>query len=291
MSHNNTIQGKLCMVTGATDGIGKATATALAAQGAQLIVVGRNREKAEKTVAEIQQETNNAAVEFMLADFSSLQSTRDLAAQFLEKYDHLDVLVNNAGLMTIKWTETADGYEMMFAVNHLGYFLLTNLLLDTLIASTPARIVNVSSDAHEGVTLDFDDLNSHDDFGGMKVYGRSKLANLYFTYELARRLEGTAVTVNALHPGFVATNIGANNIPVIGSSIKRIVNIFANKSVVDGAQTSIYLASSPDVEGVTGKYFVDCKPVSSSAVSYDQEAAQRLWQMSAEMVAFDTHST
>lgn len=290
MSHKNkTLQGKLCMVTGATDGIGKATATALAAQGAHLIVVGRNCEKAEKTVAEIRQETNNPAVEFMLADFSSQQSTRDLAEQFLDKYDRLDVLVNNAGLMTIKRTETADGVEMMFAVNHLGYFLLTNLLLDTLVASAPARIVNVSSGAHEGVVLDFDDLNSRHDYGGMKVYGRSKLANIYFTYELARRLEGTAVTVNALHPGFVATNIGANNIPVIGGFVKQIINIFANKDVEDGAQTSIYLASSPEVDGVTGKYFVDCKPVSSTAVSYDQDAARRLWKISAEMVGLDAH--
>ncbi len=288
MSQNSkTLQGKLCMVTGATDGIGKATAVALAAQGAQLIVVGRNPEKSKKTVAEIRQKTNNDAVDYLLADFSSLQSTRDLAKQFLDKYDRLDVLVNNAGLVTIKYTETSDGIETMFAVNHLGYFLLTNLLLDTLIASAPARIVNVSSDAHEGVSLDFDDLNSRDDFGGMKVYGRTKLANIYFTYELAHRLEGTAVTVNALHPGFVATNIGANNIPVVGGFVKRIINIFANKNVEDGAQTSIYLASSTEVEGVTGKYFVDCKPVSSSAVSYDQDAARQLWQMSADMVALE----
>jgi retinol dehydrogenase-12 len=191
--------------------------------------------------------------------------------------------VNNAAVMTMSRQETKDGLEKMFAVNHLGYFLLTSLLMEPLKASPAARIVNVSSNAHRGVELNFDDLQSEKDFSGMKVYGRSKLANLYFTYELAKRLAGTKITVNALHPGFVATNLGADNLPVVGSLFKKVINLSA-MSVEKGAQTSIYLASSPEVEGISGKYFVKCQPVQSSPVSYDQAAAQQLWDVSTQLV-------
>ena len=274
---------KVCMVTGATDGIGKVTARVLVEKGAQVVVVGRNRAKTERTVAEIKQQTGRDTVDYLLADFASQAQTRQLAADLLARYERLDVLVNNAGTMFISRKETADQLETTFAVNHLGYFLLTNLLLDVLKASVPARIVNVASDAHEGLKLDFDDLQAEKEYKGMVVYGRSKLANLYFTYELARRLAGTGVTVNALHPGFVATNIGADNIPLLGKPIKWLINRFV-KSAEEGAETTIYLATSPEVEGVTGKYFVDCQAVASSSVSYDETAARRLWQVSAEMV-------
>ena len=279
----NELQGKICMVTGATDGIGKVTARVLAEKGGQVIVVGRNQQKAATTVAEIQQQTGNERVEYMLADFASQPEIRKLAAEYTSKYDRLHVLVNNAGAVFLSRQETETGIERTFAINHLGYFLLTNLLLDTIKASAPARIVNVSSDAHTGRQLDFDDLQNNNKYSAMDVYGQSKLANILFTYELARRLEGSDVTVNALHPGFVATNFGANNIPVVGGLLKRIINLTA-VDVETGAQTSIYLASSPEVEGVTGKYFVDCKPVDSSSASFNEETTGKLWDISAEMV-------
>lgn len=283
MNDSISMNGKICMVTGATDGIGKQTARVLLEMGATVVGVGRNPQKIEKTQQELKQKTGKDALEFLQADFADPAQIRHLAAQFQAKYDRLHVLVNNAGLVTVSRQETESGLEMMFAVNHLGYFLLTLLLLDTLKASAPARIVNVSSGAHEGVELDFDDLQSKQDFGGMKVYGRSKLANIYFTYELARRLQGSEITVNALHPGFVATNLGADNIPVIGGVLKKIINVSA-KSVEKGARTNIYLATSPEVAGVTGKYFVDCEPVQSSAASYDEAAARRLWAVSAQLL-------
>jgi NAD(P)-dependent dehydrogenase (short-subunit alcohol dehydrogenase family) len=273
---------KVCLVTGATDGIGKVTARVLVERGAHVIVVGRKQAKTEKVVAEIKQKTGRDTVDYLLADFASLAETRQLVAQFQARYDRLDVLVNNAGTMLVSRQETADHLETTFAVNHLGYFLLTNLLLDVLIASAPARIINVCSDAHVGRELDFDDLQMVQHYQGMEAYGRSKLANLYFTYELARRLDGTGVTVNTVHPGFVGTNIGADNIPLLGKPIKWLINLLA-MSPEKGAQTSIYLATSPEVTGVTGKYFVNCQPIPSSPISYDETAARRLWQISEEL--------
>jgi NAD(P)-dependent dehydrogenase (short-subunit alcohol dehydrogenase family) len=234
-------------------------------------------------VQQTRQESGNDAVEYLLGDFASQAAVRHMAAQYQERYDRLDVLINNAGAFFLRRGETEDGIERTFAVNHLAPFLLTLLLLDTLKASAPARIVNVSSEAHEGARLDLDDVQLRHGYTGMKAYGRSKLANLYFTYELARRLQGSGVTVNALHPGFVATNLGADNFPLVGRLAKALVNLFA-RDVAKGAQTSIYLACAPEVTGVTGKYFVDCEPVASSPVSYDREAARRLWQISARLV-------
>lgn len=280
---DRSMQDKVCMVTGATDGIGKETARALADMGATIIIVGRNREKSIATVNEIRQETGNPDVEYMLADLSSQEQIRRLAEQFKERYDQLDVLVNNAGGFFMSHEESVDGIEMTFALNHLGYFLLTNLLLDVLTESAPARIVNVSSGAHENAEIDFDDLESEETYSGWRAYGESKLANLLFTYELARRLEGTGVTVNALHPGFVKTNLGADNFGWFGTVVKKVINLVAGLSPEEGAQTSIYLASSPEVEGVTGKYFVKKKPAQSSKASYDEDAARRLWEISEEM--------
>jgi NAD(P)-dependent dehydrogenase (short-subunit alcohol dehydrogenase family) len=247
-----------------------------------VIVVARNVNRCENTVDEIIQTTGNHAVEYMLADLSSQNEIHDLAEAYQNKYDHLDVLVNNAGGFFMSRQESADGIEMTFALNHLNYFLLTNLLLDTIKASAPARIVNVSSAAHQNASINFDDLQGKKKYSGWQAYGQSKLANILFTYELARRLEGTGVTVNALHPGMVATNFGANNGGVLGSLVRQFMNLFSI-GVEDGAQTSIYLASSPEVEDVTGKYFVKKKAVSSSSASYDESAAKRLWEISEEM--------
>ncbi|CAN5637284.1 hypothetical protein BH24ACT21_BH24ACT21_06280 [soil metagenome] len=206
-----SMEGKVCLVTGATSGIGKVTAHELAKQGATVVIVGRSRQKVEATVEEINSRTGNQSVEYLLADLSSQKEIRSLAREFKSRYDRLDVLVNNAGAVFAEYGETEDGVERTFAVNHLNYFLLTNLLLDVLEASAPSRIVNVASGAHQGAELDFDDLGAKQNYGFMRAYGRSKLANIMFTYELARRLEGTGVTANALHPGSVATGIGTNN--------------------------------------------------------------------------------
>lgn len=284
----DSLQDKVCLVTGATDGIGRATAKALAEKGARVVVHGRNREKAERTAAEIKAETRSGDVSYLLADFASLAEVRQLAAAFQEQYERLDVLVNNAGAMFISRQETADGFEKTFQVNHLAPFLLTNLLLDMLRQTAQrygeARIINVSSDAHEGKRLDFDDLQKQHGYQGMNAYGQSKLANLYFTYELARRLAGSGVTANALHPGFVATNIGANNVPVVGRLVKGLINLLLARDPEKGAETPVYLATSPAVRGVSGEYFVDCERVPSSPASRDEEAARRLWARSAEMV-------
>ncbi len=283
------MSGRICMVTGATDGIGKVTAQALAQQGATVIVVGRSRKKTVATVEEIKRRTGNPSVEYLLADLSVQAEIRRLAEEFKRRHDRLHVLVNNAGGFFMSRQETADGLEMTFALNHLGYFLLTNLLLDVIKASAPARIINVSSAAHENAQMNFEDLQGERKYSGWQAYGQSKLANLLFTYELARRLEGTGVTVNALHPGFVATNFGANNYGIVGRIMKRIVNL-RGISPEEGADTSIYLATSPEVEGITGKYFVKRRAVPSSPASYDEDAARRLWEVSAEMTGLHVHA-
>lgn len=277
---------RICMVTGATSGIGEVTARALAQQGATVIVVGRSPEKSAATVNQIKQQTGNAAVEFMLADLSSQQEIRQLVQQFKRRHERLHVLVNNAGALFTTRQQSVDGIEMTFALNHLNYFLLTNLLLDTLQASAPARIINVSALAHLKARLDLNELQGQTRYSGWQAYGQSKLCSLLFTYELARRLEGTSLTVNALHPGIVATRFGHNNRGLMGRLI-RLSNLVAI-SPERGAQTVIYLAISPAVEGVTGKYFVNKKEVPSSAVSYDRAAAQRLWQVSEAMTSLST---
>ncbi|MGD8815086.1 MAG: SDR family oxidoreductase [Anaerolineales bacterium] len=279
------MQGKTCMITGASDGIGKATAFALAQMGAEVIIVGRNPKKCDATVEHIKQQTGNTAVETMLADFAELAQVRRLAQDFQRKRSRLHVLVNNAGVLPLTRRVSRDGYEMAFAVNHLAHFLLTNLLLDTLLASAPARIVNVSSRSHRRGPIDFDDLQSEKHFSVGSVYGKSKIANVLFTYELARRLEDSSVTVNALHPGFVRTNMAADN----GWFVRMMLPLIhiASLTPEEGAATSIYLASSPEVEGVNGKYFAKCKPIRSSRDSYDRQAATRLWQESLKLTGLE----
>jgi NAD(P)-dependent dehydrogenase (short-subunit alcohol dehydrogenase family) len=276
------MRGKVCLITGATSGIGAETEKQLAQRGATVIVVGRSPKKSAATVAQIKRQTGNASVDYLLADLSSQKDIRRLVQQFKSKHARLDVLVNNAGGIWMTRQESVDGIEMTLAVNHLSYFMLANLLLDTLMASAPARIVNVSS------LFQWLSFNSLDDLQrrhrlciGLNAYNQTKLANVLFTYEIARRLEGTGVTANVLHPGAVRTKLFAHN-PLFQLILNPFFYLIA-VSVKKGAQTSVYLATSPEVEGVTGKYFVWSKPQFSAPASYDRAAQKRLWQLSAEM--------
>lgn len=282
MAETKPMAGKVCVITGATSGIGEATAFALAGKGAETVIISRNEEKCKNTTARIKEETGNQDGTYFVADLSSQTQIRQVAVDYQKNYQRLDVLVNNAGAFFWSRKESVDGIEMSFALNHLNYFLLTNALLDTIKESAPSRIINVSSGAHRGQKMDFEDINLTNSYQAMKAYGRSKLANVLFTYELSRRLEGTGVTVNAVHPGFVDTNFARE-----GQSLLRflmpLTQLFA-RSPEKGAETVIYLASSPEVEGVTGKYFKDKEPIKSSPESYDRQAARRLWEISAAMV-------
>jgi NAD(P)-dependent dehydrogenase (short-subunit alcohol dehydrogenase family) len=277
------MQGKICMVTGANSGIGKATALALAQRGATVVMVCRDRARGEQARSEIITTSRNTAVDLLQADLSSQQSIRQLVEDFQHHYPHLHVLINNAGASFPRRRESVDGVEMTFAVNYLAPFLLTHLLLDVLKASTPARIVNVSSGSHKAGYIKLDNLQSKNPYRSMKVYGQAKLAVVLFTYELARRLEGTGVTVNCLHPGFVATHFGQRD---AGSAFRLLVKLIGSfgTSPEKGANTSIYLASSPKVEGVTGQYFVKSMPKHSAAISYDESLQRHLWEQSAQLV-------
>jgi NAD(P)-dependent dehydrogenase (short-subunit alcohol dehydrogenase family) len=272
------MSGKTCLVTGATSGIGRATALGLARLGATVIVVGRDQRRGETAVNEIKASTGNASVHLLCADLSSQAEVRRLANEVQAGYPRLHVLVNNAGGVFARRTLTADGIEMTFALNHLAYFLLTNLLLDLLRAGAPARIVNVTSEAQRNGTIEFDDLQGAERYGGFRAYSQSKLANLLFTYELARRLGGASITANAVHPGAVRTGFGLNNRGWL-RVLMYLVRPF-ERSPERGAETPIYLASAPELEGVTGKYFIDKKEARSSRESYDHAVAERLWQVS-----------
>ena len=270
------------MITGATSGIGQAAAQALAAQGHAILIVGRNPAKTEIVAKQIREQTGNQAVHFLLADFSDLEQIRHLAEQVKTQFPKLDVLVNNAGAYFNRRQRMSGGVEKTFFVNHLAPFLLTNLLLDHL--QSPARIINVASDAHQYGQLDLNDLNFEKSYFGFAAYARSKLANILFTYELARRLAGSGVTVNALHPGGVATNIFSTDFSIFGPLIKGIVSLFT-LTPTQGADNTIYLAAAPDVEGVTGKYFVKRAAVPSSPLSYDEDLAKRLWEVSEKLTS------
>ena len=276
------MHGKVCMVTGATSGIGKETARELARQGATVIIVGRSPGKIETAVNEIKLETGNNSVHSLLGDLSSQGEIRRLAREFKVCHQSLHVLVNNAGSIFLSRRQSIDDIEMTFALNHLSYFLFTILLLDVLKSTAQARIINVSSNAHENTVMEFEDLQCHHRYRfGTRAYRMSKLANLLFTYELARRLEGTGLTVNGLHPGLVATNLLSNN-GFTGRLITFFLR-FRGMTPQEGARTSVYLATSADVEGVTGRYFVDRRAVPSSDASRDRDMAARLWQVSMEM--------
>ena len=279
---NNLMRGKICLITGGSDGIGYAASCELARMGARVIIVGRNAAKTEATVQQIIADTDNPAVEYLLADLSSQREVRRVAAEAMELVPHLDVLLNNAGAIFLSDRRSAEGIEMTFALNHLSYFLLTSLLLEHLRKAPRARIINVSSCAHESPgKFRLEDLPEPSSNGRYPAYKRSKLCNVLFTYELARRLEGGNITVNALHPGLVRTNIARNN-----GLLGRVVNFFIGVRGIapdKGAETPVYLAVSPEVESMTGKYFVGCRPVPSSGISYDAKLAARLWDMSASL--------
>jgi NAD(P)-dependent dehydrogenase (short-subunit alcohol dehydrogenase family) len=278
-----SIAGKVVLITGGTGGIGKATAIGLAALGARVAITGRDPKHAEAVAVDVRGATGNPKVDAFGADLSSQAEVRRLAAKVLDAYPRLDVLVNNVGGFWATRHVTADGLEHTFALNHLAGFLLTNLLLDRLKASAPARVVTVSSAAQAMGTIDFDDLQGERAYSGQKAYNQSKLANVMFTYELARRLEGTGVTATVLHPGVVRTGFGAEDPSRVFKVLVPLWRPFM-KSPQQGAVTSIYLASSPEVEGITGRYFANDKPRSSNKASYDVDAAARLWQVSAGLV-------
>jgi retinol dehydrogenase-14 len=278
MPHHLTdeLVGKVVMVTGANSGMGKEISLGLARLGATLVMVSRDKRRGESARAEVEQQTGNGTVELMVADLSSQQSIRRLVEDFGARHDRLHVLVNNAGMSNPSRTETVDGLETVFATNHLGPFLLTNLLLPTLTAGAPARIVTVSSGVQAMGKIDFDDLQSARGYGEIRVYNASKVANILFTYELARRIKGTGVTANAVEPGFIKTNL---KVPFPFS-----VFSFMRGKAVDGARPSIFLASSPEVEGVSGAFFSNKGiAIKSSKLTYDDAVAKRLWNVSAEL--------
>lgn len=273
---------KIVMITGANSGIGKATAIALAKMDATIVMVCRNLDTGQKVQKEIKRLTENDNIDLFQSDLASQAEIRRLVDQFKKKYTKLDVLINNAGIVRSKRIESIEGFEMNFAVNYVAPFLLTNLLLDLLIKSAPSRIINVSSEVHRNAKLDFDDLQSNKDYGAFKTYGKSKLALLLFTYELSRRLEGKRVTVNAVHPGVVKTNLGRDQ-----SYFAQLFTKLFFKSPEKGAQTSVYLASSPEVKDITGKYFANKAPKKSSEESYNLENAKKLWDISIKLTGLD----
>lgn len=274
------LSNRTCLVTGASSGIGQAAATALARMGANLVLVCRDRGRGERAVAAIRAQGPAAEITLLLADLSSQAEIRRLAAEYLASGRPLHVLLNNAGVVMLRREETVDGFERTFAVNHLAYFLLTVLLLDRLRSSVPARIVNVASDAHHyaGGGLDFDDLQSTKRYGSMRAYGRSKGANILFTRELARRLAGTGVTANCLHPGFVGSNFATNN-GWFAQAVMRIARPVA-RTPEKGAETAVYLCASPDVATVSGQYFFDSQPRWPKQYAQDDATARRLWDVS-----------
>jgi NAD(P)-dependent dehydrogenase (short-subunit alcohol dehydrogenase family) len=277
---NGLMAGKVVLITGATDGIGREAASQLVSMGAEVVVVGRDQDKAEETVKQINAHSQSGKASYLLADLSSMAGVSKLAEDFRSKYSQLDVLVNNAGSAFMRRIINEDGFEKTFALNHLAYFLLTNLLLDMLKDNSPSRVVNVSSGAHRSGEIEFDDLDMKENYFILRAYRRSKLANVLFTYELARRLEGSGVSANCLHPGLVRTGI-FRKIRFVGPLVDMFIRRRAI-SVVQGAETIVYLASSPEVRGVSGKYFYKSKQVDSSGLSHDVELQEKLWGVSAQ---------
>lgn len=272
------MESKVCLITGSTSGLGKETAKKLAERGATVIIHGRNKTKGEEVISEINEETENSSMDLMLADFSSLDEVRKLAANFKKRYNQLDVLVNNAGMLARGRQFSKEGIEMSFAVNHLAHFLLTHLLLDFLKKSAPSRIVNVASETHSD-KIDFDHLTTDEGPSGYEAYKQSKLANILFTYKLARKISSTGVTVNCLHPGAVRTDL-AREYSILGK-LWRYFPLF--RSSKKAAETIIYLASSPEVKEVNGKYFKDKEEIKSSPSSYDKELQEKLWKVSEKL--------
>ena len=275
--------GRVFVVTGATRGIGRATVNGLAAIGARLVLLCRRQPDGDRVADELAQAHPAPRADVIEVDLSSQRSIREAADTVRGRYPKLHVLINNAGVIPQQRETTADGLEMQFAVNHLAYFLLTNLLLDRLTAAAPARVVNVSSGAHQGGTLDLSDLQSQRRYDPVRIYGRTKLANVLFTYELARRIRSTGVTANSLHPGVIATQLLADymNVPLVGGAVARTFGADPE----EGADTMVYLAASPEVETVTGRYFVGRRESRSSPASYDETLQRALWEESARLTS------
>ena len=279
------LDGRTVVITGGNSGIGKEAAVELASMGAHVVLAARNQAKGDAAVAEIQQRTGRD-VELASLDLASKESIHTFADTFLASHDRLDVLLNNAGLTLLKRQETSDGFEMTFGVNHLGHFFLTSLLRDRLVASAPARVVNVASEAHRWVRggIDFDDLMSTKRYRPFRTYARSKLANILFTRELARRLADTGVTANSLHPGFVASNFAREGDTGVLGNLAMVAGRPFAISAAQGAQTSVFLCSSPTVEGVTGQYFAKSTLAKTSSAAADDDAAARLWTVSEQLL-------
>ena len=275
--------GKTVLITGGTGGIGRAAAIGLASMGARVGITGRDRARAERAAATIARESGHPAVDVFVADMSSQAEVRRLAGEVLAAYPRLDVLLNNVGGFWAHRHVTADGLEHTFALNHLAPFLLTNLLLERLLASAPARVVTVSSGAQAKGKIDFDDLIGERKYSGQRAYSQSKLANVMFTYELARRLAGTGVTATALHPGMTNTAFSAEDPSRAFAPLVMVMRPFMKKPD-RGADTPVYLASAPEAEGLTGQYFANREPKKSNKASYDTDATARLWRVSADLV-------
>lgn len=278
---NDSMSGKTCIVTGANAGIGRAITVGLSQMGATVVMVCRDQNRGEAALAEIKEESENDTLSLFIADLSSQKSIRQFAERFKAEYTALHVLINNAGVIPPQRTLTEDDLETQFAVNYLAGFLLTDLLLDTLKTSAPSRIINITSNSHKSATINFDDLQSTQSYDPQQVYPQTKLCNVLFTYELARRIQDTQVTVNCLHPGVVATKLlndyhGASGVQ---SFMKKLLYGTPER----GARTPLYLASSPDLKDVSGKYFENRKMVASSRNSYDLAIAEKLWQVSKNM--------
>ncbi|MDD1746438.1 MAG: SDR family oxidoreductase [Methanomassiliicoccales archaeon] len=273
--------GKVVFITGATSGMGLATARALATYGASIVIHGRDEDKAKQTVEEIQDETKNPAIYYLIADFEKMDEVRRLANDFRRQFHRLDVLINNAGAVFGKRQESMDGIELTLQVNYLTHFLLTNLLLDMLKTSAPSRIINITSGLHERGRIDFEDLQMTRKFSGQKAYASSKLAQVLFTYEMAKRLEGSGVTCNASSPGLAKTHLGYDA-GLLTSLSKRFVDLFG-KSAEKAAENTIFLATAPELESISGKYFEDKGEAESSEMSYNTSAAQRLWEVSMKL--------
>lgn len=279
-------ESSVAVITGANSGMGKAVSAELARTGATVVMVCRNKERGEAAAEEVRNTTGNPAVDLMLCDLGRLSSIESFCTSFSEKYSRLDVLINNAGVILPGRHETSDGFELQFGVNHLGHFLLTNRLIGLIMASAPSRIINVSSGAHKIGNIHFEDINLEKKYKIWRAYGQSKLANVLFTYKLAEHLKGTGVTANCLHPGAVSTNMGINRETGFGKSVSRLLKPFF-QTPEQGAETTIYLATSSDVKGITGKYFYQKKVASSSKKSQDKELADKLWKRSEEMTGLN----
>ena len=279
------MKNQVCIVTGANSGIGEETALSLAKLGATVILLCRNYERGNITLKNIISESNNKNVELMLCDLSSQNSIFDFTSKFKNKYDRLNVLINNAGILLNKRTISVDGIENTFAINHLGPFILTNSLLNLLKSSSPSRIINVSSSAHYRANFDIDNLQGEKKYSSFDAYCKSKLYNVLFTYELSRKLAGSNVTVNCLHPGFISTNLFTNSSFFYQFIVKILSPILIDAK--SGSETSTYLATSKDVENITGKYFVKCKPKKSSKISYDKSTSKNLWNLSEKLVNYN----